>query len=143
MVRITVGNIEEFRGEVTVAQGDLAFDVWQVFDRMYFEGTPNCMMVELSRLISTKDQLQDPQFRGGKKRDPRETAYLRMLDAAVGRIAPRPPITVIAEQDGRLRIIDGNATAQVLMLAGWAQVPVEVRHDASREGTVSAPTSPP
>ena len=141
MVQITVDNIEQFRGELTVAQGDLAFDVWQVFDRTYFEANPNCMMVALSKLISTKDQLQDPQFRTGNKRDPRATAYLRMLDAAAGRISPRRPITAVADQGGGLRIIDGNATAQLLMLARWAEVPVEVRQGQSPNDPGSVPAS--
>ena len=54
----------------------------------------------------------------------------------------RAPLQVSANGDGTFTIIDGNATAQAAMLAGWKRLPVEVV--AKRAGWVRlAPTAPP
>ena len=59
----------------------------------------------------------------GEKADPRETAYRFMVANADGGNSPRAPISVVAHVDGTFEVVDGNATAQVIMLAGWSKIP--------------------
>jgi hypothetical protein len=123
---VTVETIESFRGKLDIHPGDLPYDIWQVFDRKAFEACPNARIVPVAKLVGTKDQRQDPSFLAGQKPDPRQTAFDRMVDAANGLIDRREPITVVAKSDGTFHVADGNATAQVLMLVGWKEVPVSL-----------------
>jgi hypothetical protein len=50
-----------------------------------------------------------------------------MEQAAANRTRKRVPLNVIEDADGLLFVIDGNATAQVLMMAQWLEVPVIIQ----------------
>jgi len=121
---ITVDTIESFRDDLSIHAGDLPFDMWEIFDKAAFVTSPNSQIISLAKLVSTKDQRQDPAFLAGQKPDPRLTAFDRMVAAGKGFMARRAPLTVIERGDGTYHVLDGNATAQVLMLVGWKQVPV-------------------
>jgi len=123
---ITIENIEDFRGALSIRSGDLPEDVWSIFDRTLFEGASNAKIVAIEKLISTKNELQDPSFQGGEKQDPRQTAYERMCSARAGKLSRRAPLMVRDDLNGTFIVLDGNATVQVLMLAGWKQIPVVV-----------------
>lgn len=125
MVSITTDNIEDFRGVLGIRPGNLPFDMWRVFDRSAFESLGNSLIVPVAKLVSTKNQLLDTRFVTSQKRDPRQIAFERMVAAANGLIERRAPIKAIPKPDGRFHIEDGNATAQVLMLAGWKEAPIE------------------
>lgn len=125
-IAITVENIEEFRGGVDIYPGDLPYGMWQVFDYAAFETASNARIVPIDKVVSTKNQLLDPKFHAGEKPDPRWTALERMVAAARGELARRPPCKVVASTaDGTFYVVDGNATVQVLMLAGWTEVPIQ------------------
>jgi hypothetical protein len=64
-----------------------------------------------------------------------------MADRGAEGAKPRAPLTVTANADGTFEILDGNATAQVLMLAGWQSVPVSVQPAAQEQGGVFAKSS--
>lgn len=129
MIRITTQNIEDYRGALTVQPGDFAVDIWSVFDRNAFEACSNSHVVGIEHIVSTKNQLEDPKFLSGMKGDPRKTALDRMRDAAAGKLERRAPIAVEEQNDGTYEVLDGNATAQILMLAGWKEVAVTImRH---------------
>jgi hypothetical protein len=123
-VEITTGNIDLYRGGLTISPNDLHYEIWDVFDHHAFLNTPHAQVVALHHIVSVKNQLEDPKFLAGLKPDPRSVAMTRMRAAAEGRIPRRVPISVRKADDTRLIVIDGNATAQVLMLAGWKDVPV-------------------
>jgi hypothetical protein len=123
---ITTGNIERFRGELTLKPGDLPYEIWDVFDRAAFDAAENAYVVQVQCLVSTKNQLLDPRFQQGEKTDPRQTAFNLMSSAAMGHRARRPPLKVLPIREHSYQIKDGNATAQVLMLVGWSEVPVEI-----------------
>ena len=126
MVEITVANVEQYRGNLTLKPGDLGVNVNAIFD------LDNCFewqMVMIEQVISIKNQLEDPFFKSGEKPDPRHTAFQRMLDAASNLISKRAPLqTMRRETDGKLLVVDGNATVQVLMLVGWEEVPVQIKN---------------
>ncbi len=123
---IKVENIETFRGALTLKSGDLPFGMWDVFDRAAFDMAKHACVVTVQSLVSNKNQLLDPKFLRGEKADPRQTAFNFMKAAALGQSAKRPPLKVWLEDENFHRIEDGNATAQVLMLVGWNEVPVEI-----------------
>ena len=126
MDTITTQNIENFRGSLTLKLGDLPYEMWKVFERSAYDAAKNARVVTVQSLVSTKNQLSDPKFVSGKKPDPRQTAFDFMSSAALGLNAKRPPLSVHAGDGDSYRIVDGNATAQVLMLVGWNEVPVEI-----------------
>jgi len=123
---IKIENIEAFRGGLTLKSGDLPFGVWDVFDRAAFDLSKNALVVTVQSLVSNRNQLLDPKFLRGEKPDPRQTAFNFMKAAALGQSAKRPPLKVWLAGENTHRIEDGNATAQVLMLVGWNDVPVEI-----------------
>ncbi len=123
---ITAENIESFRGGLTLKSGDLPYGMWDVFDRAAFDAMKNTRVVVVHSLVSNKNQLLDPKFLRGEKADPRQTAFNFMNAAAMGHCAKRPPLKVWFDGESFHRIEDGNATAQVLMLVGWVEVPVEI-----------------
>lgn len=82
-------------------------------------------VVPLSTLLSTKNELADPKFLAGLKNDPRQNAILDMTAAAQGG-RKRVPLDVVDNGDGTYTIIDGNATAQAAMLAGWSHIPMRI-----------------
>ncbi len=49
-----------------------------------------------------------------------------MVAAARQGLAGRAPLQVTATKGGFFDIVDGNATAQVLMLVAWDKAPVEL-----------------
>ena len=126
MTRITVATIESFRDGLNISRGDLPFDIWQVFDRKVFEACSTARIVSVAKLVSLKDERQDPEFLAREKPDPRQRAFDQMVAAAQGLIDRRGPLKVVEKPDGTFTILDGNATAQVLMLAGWKEAPVEL-----------------
>jgi len=123
--QITVENVEQYRGGLTIRVGDLAFPLWTVFDQAAFGQLAVKEIVPLSQIVSTKNQLKDPKFLSGLKQDPRQTAFERMSEAGRGTIAPRAAIRA-ARCGDLFTVRDGNATVQVLMLVGWTEVPVEI-----------------
>lgn len=126
MPRITVNNIDGYRGAVVIGPSDLQCDMWDVFDKKLFEGAAQTAIVELKDIVSTKDQRADQKFLAGMKADPRETALAHMRKAATEKRGGREPIKVSKHSDGLYYVIDGNATVQVLMMAGWSRVPVSI-----------------
>ena len=126
MVPITVETVENFRGDLKIFPGDLPFDIWQVFDRKAFEACSTARIVAVAKLVSVKDERQQPSFVGGEKADPRQRAFDRMVAAARGSINRRAPLKAVQKPDGAFHVLDGNATAQVLMLAGWKRAPIEL-----------------
>jgi hypothetical protein len=126
MDAITTRNIEDFRGALTLKPGDLPYELWKVFDRLAYESAENPRIVPVQNLVSPKNQLLDPKFISGKKADPRQTAFNFMSSAALGLNDKRPPLKVYVGDQASFQILDGNATAQVLMLVGWSEVPVEI-----------------
>jgi hypothetical protein len=126
MTLITVETVENFRGGLNISRGDLPFDIWQVFDRKAFEACSTAQIVPVAKLISTKDERKDPSFLAGQQPDPRQRAFDRMAAAARGLVDRRMPLKAVRKSDGAFHILDGNATAQVLMLAGWEEAPIEL-----------------
>lgn len=125
-ISITCDNIEDFRASLQIRDGDLPFGIWDVFDRSAFESSPTARIVSIERIVSTRDERDDPDYASGAKPDPRQTAFEKMKQAANGLLARRAPIDVREKEDGLLYVADGNATVQVLMLAGWRELPVDI-----------------
>jgi N12 class adenine-specific DNA methylase len=122
--RITTANISTYAGNVdTTALQGRQKDWKQAFDWQ-----PGVPVVPLSKLVSPKNELEDPKFKAGLKKDPRQNAADWILKAMQGEpgAKKRAPLDVSANPDGTYTIHDGNATAQALMLAGWKAVPVNV-----------------
>ena len=128
-LEITLSNIHHFKGNLKFNIKDFPSDLWDVFDKEIYRTTHLAEIIPLSLLVSTKNQLEDPMFLSGKKNDPRQTAYERMLDASRGLIRKRRPITVRRNINRKFYVVDGNATSQALMLTGWEKVPVEILHN--------------
>jgi hypothetical protein len=128
--KITSANISQYAGNVDVSaiQGKNG-EIWRMFDRDQLDPQTG-RLVQISQLVSTKDELRDPKFLAGTKQDPRQNAadaMGRSLDGAPRNTKGRAPLDVYAGSDGTFTIIDGNATAQAAMLAGWNVLPVNVR----------------
>lgn len=124
MTAITTENIESFRGSLLLKPGELPFKMWDVFDREAFEQSKSGSIVPLNTLVSTKNELADPKFLKGLKQDPRLTAFQFSTSAAQGNNKKREPLTVKDPVNGKYEIVDGNATAQMLMFVGWSEVPI-------------------
>jgi hypothetical protein len=124
-VAITALNIEDFRGELTFTKGDLPYNLWSVFSRDAYDNCAPAGIVPVAKLVSRKNEVQDPKFVAGLKEDPRQTAFHRMTVAARDGSVGREPLKVRPAANGSFDVIDGNATAQVLMLVGWQEVPVQ------------------
>ena len=78
--RITLKNIREFKGTLDIQAGSLPFEIWQIFDQRVFEALGgNGHLVPISTVVSTKNQLLDPKFVAGKKQDPRQNAFDKMI----------------------------------------------------------------
>jgi N12 class adenine-specific DNA methylase len=105
-----------------------------------FDLSQRHIVVPLADLVSRKNELADPKFLAGKKKDPRQTAADWMIKAIRGEdgAKKRAPLDVIENADGTFTIDDGNATAQAMMLAGWTQVPISIKPAAtlSSSGTL-------
>lgn len=127
-VRITTANIQEYAGNADVSpiKGREAEGLAKAFQ----PNSGNTAVVPLDTLIITKDELKDPKFLAGKKADPRETAAKAMgwgIDGDPRNTkGPREPLSVSDNGDGTFTVVDGNATAQAAMLAGWSRIPVRV-----------------
>jgi hypothetical protein len=126
VTRITSETVEDFRGALDIRRGDLPFDVWQVFDRKAYEACSTKRIVPVAKLVSVKDERENREFAAGEKPDPRQRAFDHMTAAGRGVIDRRAPLRVVEKPDGTFHVLDGNATAQVLMLAGWQSAPVEL-----------------
>lgn len=125
MPRITVANIDQYRGGLTTCSDDLKCGIWDVFDKALFDKKAlTAKLVPLNDVVSTKDQRADPKFLAGAKADPRLVALSHMQNAAANKGRKREPIKVSQHSDGLFYVIDGNATAQVLMTAEWTEIPV-------------------
>lgn len=125
-VKITLCNIDKYLGDLALDIELFPTNIWDVFDERSYRLRDHTDIISLSLVICTKNQLTDPRFLSGEKRDPRQTAYNRMLDASKGLIDKRDPITVAMNKDGTCSIIDGNATSQVLMIMGWKNIPIQI-----------------
>src|SRR5580698_2307946 len=109
---ITAENIETYRGSLTLKNGDLPYDIWDVFERADYNATKNARIVKVNNLISSKNELLDQKLISGKKADPRQTAFEFMKSAASGLSRKRSPLKVYIGNRGAFHIMDGNATAQ-------------------------------
>jgi len=125
-IEITHENIEIYRGECTFRKGDLDSSIWDIFDKEMC--TSNTEIIPTQLIVSTKNQLEDPTFKQGKKLDSRITAFKKMKQAAAGRLSKREPLSAIREGNQYL-LEDGNATFQVLLLCGWDVVPVNTTNN--------------
>ncbi len=135
-VRVTTANIASFAGEV-----DVSFLVGKGHQLgRFFE--PGGTVVPLSRLVSPKNELHDPKFLAGLKSDPRQNAVTGLTNAFQGLGNKRKPLDVTRNADGTFTILDGNATAQALMLAGWKAVPVIFKTAPLPKASVVAPQLP-
>lgn len=123
---ITVENIEDFRADLKFQKEDLRDRIWSVFDKAQYDASVSRELVMVKNLISTKNQLQDEKFLRGEKADPRLTAFNFMVKAAIGKATKRAPLIVKKLPSESYLIIDGNATAQVLMLVGWKYAPAQL-----------------
>lgn len=122
--RISLSNITDHQPLFEVDPAALPESaMWKVFDEAAFGAAHSKELVSLDRVISRKDQSKDPKFMRREKPDPRETAYRFMVANVNGENLPRAPISVTAQEDGTFEVVDGNATAQVIMLAGWNTIP--------------------
>ena len=131
-VEITPDNIQQFAGSLRLTAADVP-DTWTIFDRAQFDALGDRgMLLPLAKVASTKDELTDPKFLAGQKPDPRATVLARFADAAAGTLAKRAPITV-EPRDGRYYVKDGNATVQVLMLAGRRLVPAQILQPGTQQ----------
>lgn len=126
MIRITIETVEDFRGGLEIRRGDLPFDIWQVFDRKAYEACSTKRIVPVGKLVSVKDERKSREFAAVERPDPRQRAFDHMTAAARGLTDRRAPLRVVEKADGTFHVLDGNATAQVLMLAGWQGAPVEL-----------------
>ena len=136
---ITAQNVKEFTGTLAVSPNALPESgMWNVFDRTKFDAAEGAEVVPVSQLISRKDERQDPKYKAGTKGFPVANAYKFMLQSQQGRSEKggREPLTVTRNADGTFEILDGNSTAQVLMLAGWKSVPVSVQGATQSAGTL-------
>jgi putative GTP pyrophosphokinase len=125
MPRITVDNIDNYRGAMTTGPNDLKCDMWDIFDKVSFDkGAAYTKIVPLKSIVSTKDERTDPKFLAGAKADPRQVALGHMQAAAAKTGGRRDPLKVAQHGDGLYYIIDGNATVQVLMMAKWTEAPI-------------------
>jgi RNA polymerase sigma factor (sigma-70 family) len=138
---ISENNIFDYAGDVDASRlaqypdaikEAFAYDKWDLVDG-------RVRVVPLSSLISRKNELQDARFLAGLKPDPRQTAIKGMLKNIEGDPTgkKRAPLDVSDNGDGTFTIIDGNATAQAAMLAGWTKIPVRVVEGVA---AASAPT---
>jgi hypothetical protein len=123
---LNLANKHEWATGLDLPVGDFRYDMWDVFDRQVFDAGVGMSVVPIESIDCLKDYSREPAVQAGLKLDPRLTAFERMVAAANGRIQKRRPIEVSPSSDGRLLVLDGNATVQVLMLAGWKSVPVEL-----------------
>lgn len=128
-LKITEYNISNYIGDLQFGPGDLPFDLWEVFDKKIFDSLSNKDILPIDQIVSCKNQMLDPKFLSGEKKDPRQTAFDWMLLAAKGETKKRAPIRVVPCADGKYRVDDGNATVQVLMIVKWNQVPAEIHQE--------------
>lgn len=123
---ITRANVRDFIGTLAVSDTALPESaIWRVFNKEAFDGKPDARMIPVEKLVSRKDEREDKQYQAGTKDFPVKNAYVAMVRNAQGRgeQAGRDPIRITANKDGTFEILDGNATSQVLMAAGWREVP--------------------
>lgn len=120
---ITTKNIEQYRGNLVLEKLEAPFFAWDIFDFVQYSNLSNGKMISIDKLISTKNQLLNEDYLKGLKKDPRQNAFELMKKASLGEIPKREPLKITKD----FHIINGNATAQVLMLLSWrGKVPVEV-----------------
>jgi len=123
LFKITVNNIEDFRGDLIFKRGDIKFNTWDIFDINKFNNINNTTVIDLNKLISNKNELMDENYLNNVKKDPREKAFNLMIKASLGEIDKREPIKITKD----FYIVDGNATVQTLMLLSWTnKIPVEI-----------------
>jgi len=123
MIYIATENIEKYRGDLVFDALEISFKVWDIFDSEKYVNLTDTKMISIDKLISTKNQLLDEDYLKGLKKDSRQNAFELMKKASLGEIPKREPLKITKD----FHIIDGNATAQVLMLLSWkGKVPVEV-----------------
>jgi len=85
----------------------------------YFELDGSEQMVPLAGVFSTKEN---------RPTDP-ENAAKFMQAAARGQNSKRAPIRVRRSEDGRLEVVDGNATFKAAQEMGWSKIPVVIDGD--------------
>jgi hypothetical protein len=125
LLPITTRNIDEFRLSVAISKDDLPDDIWLYFDKITFDLSSRNYLVDVESLFSFKDQSLDKRFITGQKQDSRLVAFNRMIEASKGKIAKRGPL-LVREVASRYELLDGNATGQLLMMAGWKKAPVTI-----------------
>ena len=82
-VFITKSNINDFRGQVDVSALAKYRDRYtQAFDFSEDDlQNGSVRLVPIESLVSTKNELEDPKFKAGIKKDPRQTAANMMVKA--------------------------------------------------------------
>jgi|GEM_PF-1269087 len=126
---ITSANIQNYAGNVDVSELAKLKNLPRAFNIEQEKiSAGKTLIVPIEYLISNKNELADPKFLAGIKKDPRQTAADWMVKAIKGEPGSkkRDPLDVIDNGNGTYTIVDGNATAQAAMLAGWSRLPVNV-----------------
>jgi RNA polymerase sigma factor (sigma-70 family) len=117
---IVYANVEDSRGTVDSSRLANVPENEATLGTIFNTKASGSFVVKLDKLISPVNELNDEGFVAGKKADPRQTAINRMVSNLNGEtFTPREPIDLADNGDGTYTIIDGNATSQGLMLAGW------------------------
>lgn len=117
---VVYANIEDFRGNVDSSKLASIPENEGSLSAIFNTKASGAFVVRLDKLISPRNELQDEKYVSGQKADPRQTAINFMVSNLSGEaIGPRSPIELADNGDGTYTILDGNATAQGLMLAGW------------------------
>jgi RNA polymerase sigma factor (sigma-70 family) len=126
---ITSASIQNYAGNVDVSELAKLKNLPRAFNIEQEKiSAGKTLIVPIEYLISNKNELADPKFLAGIKKDPRQTAADWMVKAIKGEPGSkkRDPLDVIDNGNGTYTIVDGNATAQAAMLAGWSRLPVNV-----------------
>lgn len=98
-----------------------------------FKDNPEAQIVPVASLRTNKNQNDDPKYVAGLKAHPVTTAAKFMAKAIAGQAERRDPISVRDNGDGTYEVLDGNATSQAAMMAGWEFMPVMVSETLNEE----------
>ncbi len=92
---------------------------------LYFDEVESSLLAPLGALIPTKDLTTHTTAIAEAAR--------RMALAAAGELSRRQPLSV-HWNEGRLDVIDGNATLGAAIASGWRRIPITVVSATTRPG---------
>lgn len=92
-----------------------------------FKDHPEAVVVPVDSLVTHKNQNDDIKYQKGLKAHPVTTAAKFMAKAIAGEAERRDPISVRDNGNGTYEVLDGNATSQAAMMAGWDDMPVLIQ----------------